>query len=252
MRGYFVSVRLLTLDGSRKMPTKTKMSSDERRRSIIAAAKPLFAEKGFKATSVRHIAKAANVSEALLYRHFPSKVELYKVILNYVGDISTEAVNEMKNREPGAETLIHLIYLLYFTILFEVSGKGDEQKIHERLLFYSLLEDGSYARLVFKKIFTSLQEIIEKNYTAGVQQGEIARASGSLEKRFWFAHHLAMGLNLCHLAGKPAFHYEGTKRDMVADAVNFALRGIGITDKVITKYSKSDKLKIALSKIMKE
>lgn len=234
------------------MANRTRMSSEERREAIINAARPLFAEKGFTATSVRHIAKAANVSEALLYRHFPSKDALYRVILNFVNELSAEALNEMKSREPGAETLIHLIYLLYHTILFEVSGKGDEQIVHERLLFFSLLEDGSYAKLVFKKIFSSLQEIIEKNYTAGVEQGEIARAGGSLANRFWFAHHLAMGINLCHLTGESAFNYEGTKQEMVAEAANFALRGTGISDEVIAKYLKSDKLTLALSKIMKK
>jgi TetR/AcrR family transcriptional regulator, transcriptional repressor of aconitase len=234
------------------MASASRMSADERKEAILKAAKPLFAEKGFKGTSVRNIAKAANVSEALLYRHFPSKEALYQVILNYSVDLSNEAINEIKTRNPGAETLIHLVYLLYFTILYEVPGKGDEQILHERLLFYSLLEDGRYARLVFKRMFSALEDVIAKNYSAGVEQGEIVRATGSLTNRFWFAHHLAMGLNLCHLAGESAFQYDGTKKDMVVDAVNFALRGIGITNEVIEKYLKSDNLKLALSRIMKE
>jgi AcrR family transcriptional regulator len=231
------------------MSGKTRMTADERKRAIIDAAKPLFAEKGFSGTSVRHIAKAAKVSEALLYRHFPSKEAMYRVILNYTGSMSSAALTEMKSMEPGAETLVQLINILYYTILFEVPGKRDEQKVHERLLFYSLLEDGGYAKMVFEKIIGTFYELIEKSYEAGIREGDIARGDCSPVNIFWFTHHLAMALNLCHLADDPAFEYRGTKRGMAAEAVSFVLRGIGMTDAAITRYAKSDKIKGLLKKM---
>ncbi|MBW1815043.1 MAG: helix-turn-helix transcriptional regulator [Deltaproteobacteria bacterium] len=50
-----------------------RMKGVDRKQAIIEAARPLFAQNGFNGTSVRAIAKAAGVSEALLYKHFPSK-----------------------------------------------------------------------------------------------------------------------------------------------------------------------------------
>jgi len=45
----------------------------ERRRQILAAARTLFAERGFHATTTRDLATAADINDALLYRYFPDK-----------------------------------------------------------------------------------------------------------------------------------------------------------------------------------
>ncbi len=65
------------------MELKTRITREERKISIVESARPLFADKGFNGTSVRAIARAANVSEALLYKHFSSKDELYKEVQIY-------------------------------------------------------------------------------------------------------------------------------------------------------------------------
>lgn len=53
--------------------TTGRMSADDRRRSIADAARTLFARDGYEATTTRAIAKQADVSDALLYRHFADK-----------------------------------------------------------------------------------------------------------------------------------------------------------------------------------
>src|SRR5438045_1221934 len=63
----------------------TRLDSDERRQRIVDAAIPLFARKGFGGTTTRELAEAAGISEALLFRHFPSKELLYREILQQVG-----------------------------------------------------------------------------------------------------------------------------------------------------------------------
>ena len=52
----------------------------ERKAAIVEAALPLFARQGFAATTTKQLALAAGVSEALLYKHFPSKEALYREI----------------------------------------------------------------------------------------------------------------------------------------------------------------------------
>ena len=58
------------------------MSSAQRRAQIVAAARPLFAERGFDATTTREIAVAAGISDALIYRHFANKDAILRTILN--------------------------------------------------------------------------------------------------------------------------------------------------------------------------
>ena len=52
--------------------------AEARKEAIVEAVQDVFAEKGFEGTTTRDLAKAAGVSEALLYKHFPSKESLYR------------------------------------------------------------------------------------------------------------------------------------------------------------------------------
>src|SRR5256712_3628173 len=56
-----------------------RATGQERQASIIAAAASLFAQKGFNGTTTREIAKTAGISEALLFRYFPTKREDVRV-----------------------------------------------------------------------------------------------------------------------------------------------------------------------------
>jgi AcrR family transcriptional regulator len=58
-------------------------SSRARQASLISAATSLFAARGFRGTTTKEIAKAAGVSEALLFKYFPTKRALYAAILQH-------------------------------------------------------------------------------------------------------------------------------------------------------------------------
>ena len=53
------------------------MTSDLRRQLILGAAKRCFARHGYTGTTTKSVAAAAAISEALLFKHFPSKAALY-------------------------------------------------------------------------------------------------------------------------------------------------------------------------------
>ena len=58
------------------------MSGDDRRRQLIEVAIDLFAKKGFGGTTTKEIATAAGVTEAIIFRHFATKQDLYQAILD--------------------------------------------------------------------------------------------------------------------------------------------------------------------------
>jgi TetR/AcrR family transcriptional regulator len=58
-----------------------RMRGDERREQLIRVAMDLFSRKGFSGTTTKEIAQAAGVTEALIFRHFPTKEALYDAIL---------------------------------------------------------------------------------------------------------------------------------------------------------------------------
>ena len=57
------------------------LSGPERYASILSAAAAAFAEEGYAATSMAEVARRAEVSKVLLYRHVASKDELYRAVL---------------------------------------------------------------------------------------------------------------------------------------------------------------------------
>ena len=61
-----------------------RLRRGERREQILVAATTAFARSGFAATSLDDIAAEAGVSRAILYRHFDSKTDLYRAILDRV------------------------------------------------------------------------------------------------------------------------------------------------------------------------
>jgi AcrR family transcriptional regulator len=61
-----------------------RMPRAERRAQILDAATRAFARAGFTATSLEDVAAEAGVTHVILYRHFDSKTELYRAVLDGV------------------------------------------------------------------------------------------------------------------------------------------------------------------------
>jgi TetR/AcrR family transcriptional regulator len=59
------------------------MPAEDRRRQLIDTALDVFASKGFDGTTTKEIATAAGVTEAVIFRHFPSKHALYMAVLDF-------------------------------------------------------------------------------------------------------------------------------------------------------------------------
>jgi len=62
----------------------TRMAAADRRRSLVETAIRLFSEGSYRGTTTAEIARAAGVSEPILYRHFASKRDLYLAALDHV------------------------------------------------------------------------------------------------------------------------------------------------------------------------
>lgn len=57
---------------------RQRMSAEERRAQILAAAREVFLADGMAGARTRRIAEVAGVNEALLYQHFSSKEEIFE------------------------------------------------------------------------------------------------------------------------------------------------------------------------------
>jgi AcrR family transcriptional regulator len=63
------------------MSRPRRLPADERRRTIVQAALRVFSSGSYAGSTTAEIAREAGVSEPLLYRHFPSKRDLWAACL---------------------------------------------------------------------------------------------------------------------------------------------------------------------------
>ncbi|MGI5128163.1 TetR/AcrR family transcriptional regulator [Pseudonocardia sp. CA-107938] len=78
--------------------------SSERRQALVQIAAELFAERGFKATTVREIGDAAGVLSGSLYYHFDSKEMIVDEILSSYLDSLLASYREIVERDSDPET----------------------------------------------------------------------------------------------------------------------------------------------------
>ena len=110
-----------------------RLDGDERRRAIVMAAVPLFARNGFAGTTTRELAAAAGVSEALLFKHFPSKQSLYREILA-LGCEGDPALERLATMTACTETLVGIVRFMVRRFVLGLDAERSELDLRLRLL----------------------------------------------------------------------------------------------------------------------
>jgi AcrR family transcriptional regulator len=221
---------------------RLRLDSEARRGRIVDAALPLFARKGFAGTTTKEIAEAAEVSEALLFKHFPTKAALYVAIQDFGCRIKEEALERLRQLEPSTAGLVLMAYMMVHHI---VRGDADDRlggDTRHRLITNSLLADSEYARLVYDTIFAQVFPKFGACLQAAEAAGDLAATPVKFENRFWFGQHVAAMLALLSLSGRPAVPYRGSPDEVIGEAVWFILRGLGLKDAAIAAHYDAEKL----------
>lgn len=212
------------------------MNAHQRKQAIVLAALPLFARKGFAETTTKELAQAAGVSEPLLYKHFPGKEALYAEIQNFTCKATDPVVQKLTDLEPSTSTLVHLVYyLLRALVLGRPSGAISWETRH-RLMLKSFLEDGAFARVLYRNRFECFCSRMEASLDAAVASGDAVPGPIKKGNRARLAHHVGAWLALVHLPEKPAIDYRVSREELLNYAIWFVLRGMGLTDKAIATH----------------
>src|SRR5204863_4834383 len=86
------------------------LSRPERQAAILRGAATAFARTGYAATSMEDVAAASGITKLIVYRHFDSKEELYRAVLQQVSDRLAEefvaGVQRGERRGLGVRTLL--------------------------------------------------------------------------------------------------------------------------------------------------
>lgn len=210
----------------------TRLDSDDRRRAIVDAAVPLFARKGFAGTTTRELAAAAGVSEALLFRHFPSKQSLYREILR-LGCEGDPALEKLATLPASTETAVGMVRFMVRRFVLGDDCERRDLDLKMRLMLHSCLEDGDYARELFAAVAPRVVPLFTASLKAAEEAGNLVPLAANGANRFWFAHHVAAMMAFAFLPPEGFIPYEGGIEQLVEDASDFILRGIGMTEAAI-------------------
>jgi AcrR family transcriptional regulator len=218
------------------MKSNGKLTSAQRRADILKAVRKVFVEKGFDGATTRELAKAANVSEALLYKHFPSKKAIYSAIQqSCFGEERAELVKRLAALRASTQNLVLLVQYL-FSQLFDERLSNDDVRSLIHLMLRSIMDEGEFARFAFKHGPLHWVVKVEECLEAAVAAGDAADAGDIAKLGGWFAHHLAAMIMINLLQAKPVINYRVSQKKLQEQAVLFTLRGMGLKDEAIEKY----------------
>ena len=110
----------------------------ERTRQLIRdTAVRLFMERSFEGVTVAEIARAADVSEATVFNHFPSKEDL---VYGQMEAFEQELLDAVRNRPPGTSALA-----AYAGFVFSIRGLIAEPQGQEQIAGWARLVTNSQA-----------------------------------------------------------------------------------------------------------
>jgi AcrR family transcriptional regulator len=134
-----------------------RMAGEERRLQILRVAVRLFSQHGFRGTTTKEIAQAAGVSEAMVFRHFATKEELYTAILDHKAcmdgiadpcDLVTDAVSRKDDRA------------VFETLAFSALEHHEHDREFLRLLLHSALEGHELAQMFWNRNILKIYEFL--------------------------------------------------------------------------------------------
>src|ERR1700731_4338517 len=189
----------------------TRIDRDGRRRAIVDAAVPLFARKGFAGTTTRELAEAAGISEALLFRHFPSKQLLYREILQQLGCQGDPALEQLASLPASTAALVGMVRFMVRRCVPGSDIDRTELDPRLRLVLHSCLEDGDYVRELSEGALARIVPFFAAFLDAAIAAGDVVPppdgvSSGNL---FWFGHHIAAMIAIAGLPGRSGVPYQG-------------------------------------------
>jgi len=130
-----------------------RLKSGERRAQIARVAAGLFARRGFHGVTTREIARAARVSEAMVFRHFPTKEALYTEIIRQKMDVLPEKLDQeamARGDDAGVFRSAALAFLRQI--------KEDDAFL--RLMLYSALGDHKLASVFLKSRESAIFDVL--------------------------------------------------------------------------------------------
>jgi AcrR family transcriptional regulator len=155
-----------------------RLSATDRRQQIVETATCLFARQGYEGTTTRRIAEQAGINEALLFRHFPSKENLYWTIIEELCSASGRQSRIEAILKSGGSDLE-----VFTAIAREFVLRTPRDTELTRLLWYTALENHELSDRFFRTYIAVYYEALAGYIRARIRGGTFRRTDPLLAAR---------------------------------------------------------------------
>ena len=152
------------------------MSKEERREDLLAAARKVFATKGFHEAKVGDIASAANVAKGTVYLYFPDKRSIFaELIDNLFGRISAAILR--------VDTEADVVAQIKHNIRAIVSVLIDDPYTMRMLFAQAAAVDPAFSNKI-DSFYNGLKKLLAESLEDGQQVGIVAPGDTRLYAAF--------------------------------------------------------------------
>lgn len=156
----------------------TRLSATDRRQQILDVASGLFARKGYQGTTTREIAEEAGINEALLFRHFPSKENLYWTLIEELCNARGKRHRVRKILQVGGSDLE-----VFEAVAREFLDRTEHDRELTRLLWFTALENHELSARFFSTFVSEYFEALAGHIRERIRQGAFRRTDPVLAAR---------------------------------------------------------------------
>lgn len=147
--------------------TKSKKKSSDRKLEILRTLVRMMTESENKHITTKSLAAAIGVSEAALYRHFPSKTKMYEEIIGFAENYVMTAVNSISSSEYSGLEQANKLFLALIDIKTKEPG----------LVFLfcgdSLTSEDPRLQGELNRFYGQLQAVFKQSLRLAVAQEEV-------------------------------------------------------------------------------
>jgi AcrR family transcriptional regulator len=191
---------------------KKRLSKDDRRVQLLDAAAKLFARSSYGDVTTAELAKAAGVTEPVIYQHFKTKQDLYVAVLRRSREVTIEHYDRIAASLPTPLLKAIVVVRSHGQIMRE---NEPYFRLHLRAIANS---DLARVRQVLKENYLAYNRYFSGLIRQAQDQGEVHKAVDP-EQTAWFIMSQGMLMNLCNQLGMNELQEAGYVDNLLEDAL---------------------------------
>jgi len=155
-----------------------RFSAADRREQILNVATRLFARQGFQGTTTKQISERAKVNEAIIFRHFSSKDELYWAVIERKINSAAPSERLRERLDPSMEDSE-----VFSRVAAEILDRRAKDQTLSRLLLFSVLENHRLSHRFFRTYAARYYELLAEFIRQRISDGRYREVDPLLAAR---------------------------------------------------------------------